>query len=491
MNWSHPAFEVLTRRIGQRTGLTFTPERLAGVEAEIRRAMARVPIHDPEAYGEWIEVDPDALDDLMAELTVGETYFFREPGQFAFLRDTALPELRRSRGDAHAIRAWSAACSSGEEAYSLAIALAREAPGVGPKVLATDISRAALAKARAATYGPWSLRGEGAASARPYLRPVGGRFEVVESIRSRVVFQYLNLATDDYPSFASGTAGLDLIFCRNVLIYLDARTVQAVIGRLCDCLAEGGWLVTASSDPPLASRPAIEAVTTEYGVFHRRGRPPTAARPARDVGLSAPALPTTWHRPGDRPGIADPPASDPEGPAAVRRDADRDPAGLLAEARADLARGRYAAAVERTRELLADAQANALHIRALANLDPAEAGRACAEAAARHPFAREIQHLGSVVWMALGQDIEAARAARRLIYLDRDLAIAHFNLGTILRRLGDRDGARRAFRNARDLCAARPADEVVPLADGERAGRLAEAAGVQVAQLDAAPGGPP
>jgi chemotaxis protein methyltransferase CheR len=125
-----------------------------------------------------------------------------------------------------------------------------------------------------------------------------------------------------------------------------------------------------------------------------------------------------------------------------------------------------------------------LLVRALANRDPDEAERACGAEAARHPLSGELHYLRAVLLLGLGREAEAAVAARRAIYLDRSLAIAHFTLGSILQRRGDRAGARRAYRNARDLCAARPADEVVPLTDGEPAGRLAAAAQAQMARLD-------
>jgi chemotaxis protein methyltransferase CheR len=130
-----------------------------------------------------------------------------------------------------------------------------------------------------------------------------------------------------------------------------------------------------------------------------------------------------------------------------------------------------------------DAAAVALHVRALANVDAARAESVCAAAVARHPVAAELHYLHAVLLMDLGRDDEAVRVLRRVVYLDRELALAHFTLGAVLLRLGDLAGARRAYRNARDLCAARPPDEVVPLSDGEHAGRLAEAAAAQWALL--------
>jgi chemotaxis protein methyltransferase CheR len=107
---------------------------------------------------------------------------------------------------------------------------------------------------------------------------------------------------------------------------------------------------------------------------------------------------------------------------------------------------------------------------------------------ARHPLAAELHYLHAVLLLALRRDGEAVPALRRVLYLDRSLALAHFTLASVLEQRGDRAGAARAYRNARDLCAARPEDEVLPLADGARAGQLAEAAAVRLAVLDSSPG---
>jgi len=483
-SWSHPALEAAIHLLGSRTGLAFGPERRAGVEQGIRRAMERAGIADPLSYFCRIAEDARALDDLIVELTVGETYFFREPAQFAFLRGTVLPEIRRRRGEGHTLHAWSAGCASGEEAYSLAILLLEEGLLGQAHVLATDISRAALAKARGASYGSWSLRGEGAAAVRPYLRPTGDRAVVAEVVRRLVTFEYLNLALDVYPSVATGTWGIDLILCRNVLIYFDPETVQAVARRLFAALAEGGWLLTASSDPPLAGEAPFETVVTSQGIFYRRGAPPAvvAAAPPTAVGTppadagGAPAPAVTAPAPA-RPRRE--PAPKPAMAVAAASDVDT----ALAAARQDLARGDYAGAEARARAL-ATVAAAALRVRALANLDLDAAERASAEATALHPLSSELHYLRSVLLLGLGRDDEATRAARRALYLDRSLAIAHFTLGSILQRRGDRTGARRAYRNAHDLCAARPADEVVPLTDGEPAGRLAAAALAQMTRLE-------
>src|SRR5205085_544478 len=108
------------------------------------------------------------------------------------IRREVLPELRRRLGSELRVRAWSAGCASGEEAYSLAILLEQEGLGERAFLLATDVSRAALARARRAVYSAWSLRGESAATARPYLRGQDNHLVLEDKVRRRVVFDYLN-----------------------------------------------------------------------------------------------------------------------------------------------------------------------------------------------------------------------------------------------------------------------------------------------------------
>ncbi|HEX8199986.1 MAG TPA: CheR family methyltransferase, partial [Isosphaeraceae bacterium] len=209
MSGTEPDIEGLKRWLGEQIGLTFAPGRLADAQRKIHRAMMRAGVPDPVAYGELIRSDNAALDDLIAELTIGETYFFREPGQFQLLRTLVLPELRRRLGYDHILRAWSAACSSGEEAYSLAIVLIEEGLAGRSFLLATDISREALSKARRGSYTKWSLRDEAAHAALPYLRRDDNRYVVDEAVRRRVAFAPLNLARDDYPSVATRTQQMD------------------------------------------------------------------------------------------------------------------------------------------------------------------------------------------------------------------------------------------------------------------------------------------
>jgi chemotaxis protein methyltransferase CheR len=510
MNWSHAAFEQLTALVATRTGLSFPPERRANAELGIRRAMARAGINDPDRYRSVVSDDKARLDDLIVELAVGETYFYREPGQFEFIRRAILPELRETRSSVNPVRAWSAGCASGEEAYSLAMLSEDEAMGDRVQILATDISRAALDRARNAVYGTWSLRGEGVAAALPHLHRQGSQYAVSEAVRRHVRFEYLNLALDVYPSIATGTWGLDLILCRNVLIYFDRDTVNAVWNRLGESLREGGWLITASSDPLFTEEGFLEKVVTSEGVFCRRPRQLLVSATPSSMSHDRPAQPAARARNGEErqrefqrqlPHAAVPdssatslaPGAEPTSmPSSAGTPASAvSPESVLVAAREELARGMYAKVVERTGPLAGNPGACALYVRALANLDLPQAARACSEAVARHPVSTELHYLYAVLLVGLDLDEEAANEARRALYLDRSLAIVHFLLGSVLRRRGDRAGAVRAYRNARVLCELRPSDEILPLSDGEPAGRLAEMARLQLEQLEHAIEGPP
>jgi chemotaxis protein methyltransferase CheR len=483
MSWSHPAHDAIIHLLGERTGLSFPPQRHESTEQGIQRAMARTQARDLAQYRLLIDSDPAALDDLISELTIGETYFFREPAQFEFIRREVLPDLMRRWGVEHGIRAWCAGCASGEEAYSLAIVLAEAGLAGQSHLLASDISRNALMKAHRAEFGKWSLRGDGVASASPYLSQRGNLFTLHQSIRRLVTFEYLNLALDVYPSFASGVWGMDLILCRNVLIYFDREAVRKVARRLFETLAPGGWLLTASSDPPLGDDAPYATVVTDAGVFYRRagGEEGLAARRSLQSGARDELVVSHDAESSERIAWR---------PNALRTE---DSASRLtrtdkpyAEALEAFARGEYRLAAELTHHLKTDVAAAVLHVRALSNLDPTGAEQACAEAVQRHPLSAELRYLHAVLLLECGHVEEAAQAARQVIYLDRSLALGHFMLGSIQRRRGYLAAARRSYRNARDLCAARPAEEIVPLSESEQAGRLAQAAAAQLALLDAA-----
>ena len=481
--------EAVGEYVRRRTGLVFHAARRDAFEAGLVTAMRRSKVAEPEAYLASLSVQPALLDDLVGEITVGETYFFREPQQFAVIRQEVIPALRAGGPNDRMLRVWSAACATGEEPYTLAILLREEAPDSGAHVVATDISRGALAKARRALYSGWSLRGVSDEVRRTYFTTVGNRFALAPAIRAAVDFRYLNLAEDTYPSLPTGIWGMDLILCRNVLIYFDADTIARVARRLMDSLGDDGWLLLGASDPPLGDLVPCEVVITDAGLAYRRRSRGAVWRGPTTVSSLASAVPPLAQP--TEPVVPVPPQPS-RAPQAVGELQSLLPEGETSDGAADAARS-YAdrdyarAALVAGRLVQRDGGDSSLWIvlvRALANRGELDAaGRACAAALDRHRTSAELAYLHAVLLMEAGRHADAAAAARQSLYLDRKLVVGHLLLGGALARLDDADGARRAIRNAQHLLAGMVPSDLVPASDGEPAGRLAQMAAVQVALL--------
>ena len=245
--------------VRKRAGMQLPPQRMLDLARSVEKMMKKTGIADELAFTNALETGRASLDDLVEDMLVGETYFFREPNQFAFLRASVIPQLREL---GRPVRVWSAGCASGEEPYSLAITF--EEAKLEASILASDLSRESLAEARAAQYGKWSLRGPEANRARSWLD--GGHLD--KRIRDRVAFQLLNLATDSVRG-----REFDLIFCRNVLIYFEENVIHEVAAKFHAALSTGGWLFTASSDPPLSIPGALERVPDHDVIAYRKVDP--------------------------------------------------------------------------------------------------------------------------------------------------------------------------------------------------------------------------
>ena len=475
-------YELVMRLLNARTGLRFREDQRDSVQQGIARSMERANVASIHQFAHQLEHDAQVLDDLVVELTVGETYFFREPKQINCLETEIIPEIQQRRGLDHTIRIWCAGCASGEEPYS--VAMLCETAGISRRthILATDISTEALAKAREASYRQWSLRGDCAERARPYLRFESDVYGLDPAIRDQVQFEFLNLAMDVYPSYVTGTMGLDVILCRNVMIYFDHETIREIARRFFHCLAPGGWLITASGDPPLSGYADFESVATTAGYFYRRPlRKESTAQPevsqvSRWFRLDEPAAPTDQDQTADE---FKPPGAK-SSPTTISA------ASVVEQARDALEQGLYDRAAELTKDLTSHAEACVLHIKALANIDTLSAVKKCSEATEHHSVSAELHYLHAVLLMEVNHDEEALQAAQRVVFLDRSLSIAHFTLGSILQRRGSLDDARRHFRNACNLCQQRPPNEVVGLSEGETAQQLAEAAAAHLTSIEAA-----
>jgi chemotaxis protein methyltransferase CheR len=293
-----------TRILADRCGLRFHQGNRELLDEGLRRA-AHAEGDTTARLLERLERDPSGvlLQAVVRHFTIGETYFFRHPEHFDALREQILPELMRHRRTTRMLRAWSAGCASGEEAWSLAMVLASQVEaGFTFTVLGTDINRAALEAARTGVYGAWSRRGSMPGLPRHLVEEPDGAARVSSELRERVRFEYLNLHDPVYPSLSSGTQGLDLIFCRNVLVYFQPEAARAVLERFHLCLVEGGYLVTSAFDAELAPAGFETVRVGQVMVLRKRhnAAEPVAPRrawprtpmPAKDATGTAPKVPS-------------------------------------------------------------------------------------------------------------------------------------------------------------------------------------------------------
>ncbi|MEO5579693.1 MAG: CheR family methyltransferase [Gemmatimonadaceae bacterium] len=477
--WSTPAIAAIASFLLAETGLLFSETRRQSAEAGIARAMDRVGVRSHAILLQRMRREPAVLDEVLAELTIGETYFMRDRDQLDFIVNTAVASRALASSSSHPLRIWSAGCSSGEEAYSLAIMIeeAGVAP-VPPHIVGTDIATGRLAAARNGRYGNWSFRGVPPETRSRYFKQDGRQFVLDRRIRDKASFHILNLAEDAYPSPVSGIFGMDVILCRNVLIYFDTETVERVAARLIDSLADGGWLFVGASDPMLGSVCGCDVEMTPAGMAYRRRVSRAPARVPLPAG-SHPPLVTFSQRPANTPARVEA-VREPRRPTAIPEAAIAEPALVqpaLAGAADAYARGEYAdaASVAQGEYDLGRGSAGlaVLEVRSLANLGELDlAVSRCTAVLDRYRDAAELHYLHAVLLVELNRYDEAMAAARRATYLDPALAVAHFVLGDAASRGGRNVAAHRAYKTAAELVAAMPGDAAVPAADGETALRL-------------------
>ena len=506
--FTDPAFARLADLAHLLAGLVFPPNRQPSAEAGMRRAMATLRLSDPDDLLRATETPGEVRDVVLAELTVGESYFFRDAAQLDLLRSQILPDRMHSADAARPLRVWSAGCASGEEPYTIAIMLREAGWPHTAQIVGTDVARPRLDAARRARYTRWALRGVAEERIDANFRRNGNYFELDRSVRESVEFRALNLVHDDYSSVAAGMS-FDLVLCRNVMIYFDLPTVARLAARLLDSLAPDGWLVLGASDPPLAHLVPCEAVMTSAGMAYRRADRVDASAPRIMFGVAeAPAVRELYAPPDLVPDaeptrlVGAPPLElrrgEPVSLPVAPRDRDAHAAILSAYEQADYA------AVERMAihalATTADDSANRqivrasdlglwiLSIRAVANLGRLhEAGELCARALETHPLSPELQYLHATLLAEAGWHADAAIAARRSIYLDRTFVMGHLLLGDVLTRTGDANGGRIAFENVIALLARVDPADPVAAADGVPASRVRQVATLRLRELAVGP----
>jgi len=244
-------YEFLCRLVYQHSRINLGPDKRALVSARVAKRLRSLKIGSYHEYCHWLktEAGDEELGHLVDVMSTNHTNFFREEKHFQWLRATLLPQWRARQAEGASFRAWSAACSSGEEPYTLAIVLAEFFGATGPWTIdATDISTCVLAKAKQAVYDAERVAPVPDDLLRKYFqRGVGkwqGHFRVKDSLRERLTLHHLNLFQPAYPF----RHRFNVIFCRNVMIYFDRPTQETLVAKLTEQLEPGGYLLVGHSE---------------------------------------------------------------------------------------------------------------------------------------------------------------------------------------------------------------------------------------------------
>lgn len=441
--------------IASRMGLHFPPDRRADLQRGLGDAAREAGFDDAHDYARWLLSTPltrPQLQLLASHLTIGETYFFRERKMFEALAEHVIPELVQRHRKSRQLRVWSAACCTGEEPYSLAILLQQCIPDLKDwhvTLLATDINERFLQKAAAGIYGEWSFReAPPGFKQRYFTRTADGRFAILPQIRQRVKFAPLNLAEDVFPSLTTDTQAMDLILCRNALMYFTAPQAARAVENLRRSLLDEGWFVVSSTESSHTLLSSFKTMNFPGAILYKKS-----------VAESAP------------------PAIAVESVAACEPDAAAEP---FIAADSLYSQGRYQQAAETllaslTPEIAVEPRAFSLLARSLANEGKLQEALECCERwIAADPLDSGGRYLHAVILEELGNLEEARRSLQQALYLHPQFVLAHFALGNLARAAARPDEAKKHFSNALTLLNCFPPEDALPESDGLTAGRLKE-----------------
>lgn len=471
------------RLVSAKLGLHFPPERLAELERKMLPLARGAGRDNLDGYLLWLMSHPLSREQTKAlalALTIGETYFLRDPNSYRAFQQQLLPKLVASKGPEKTLRIWSAGCSSGEEPYSLAIILTRALADLAQwkvTLLGTDINPQALERARRGIYSKWSFR-NAPGWLMEYFTPLpDGNYRIARDIREMVRFEHLNLVDAGEETWPLAQ-GMDFIFCRNVMLYFHPEQIRETVERLHSALNDDGWLFLGPTEVDHQSLKGFTCLHCDGALVLQKGKQGRAAQvslPPRQ----AQARPLAAAK---APGAISPlplAAEAEPGSEAGKPGADGEAAGAEPSLERTLAfyrAGRYEEAAQSAMRIPAgaeQAEALALAARSFANIGRFDPARDCCEAAlALDRLSAPNHYLLSIILEQQGDGEGAARSLRNALYIDHDFLLGWFALGNLCRRRGELREAEQSFANALRLLQRRDPHEVLYEAEGMTAGRL-------------------
>jgi chemotaxis protein methyltransferase CheR len=414
-----PFYGHLKKHLIARTGLAYYDDRDDLLAETIGRRLSELGLRDCFTYAELLADASQGsaeMDALIAQLTVGETYFFRDSEQFDALRRVVLPDILDRKQSSRQLHIWSAGCANGAEPYSLAILLGRELAyriaGWEVSIFATDINQRSLAEAQEGKFHAWALRATSEEVKRDCFSSDGRVWTIHPEYKEWISFAPLNLVECEFSSPRREIAGFDLILCRNVMIYFGAEVNRRLIRQFYASLAGNGWFLVGATEHNPENFTAFRAVTEAGATVYqkREQQAPQTSATATCPLLPLPLLPPL------APITARPASGPPAGPRDTLGCRDIDGLRQLVD------RGDWKSALQHCQGLFAQESLNPV-----------------------------VYFYHALVLDKMGVPAEAERSFRQAIYLDRNFAMAHYHLGLALKRQEDPPRAGRSFANVLKL----------------------------------------
>jgi chemotaxis protein methyltransferase CheR len=424
---------------------------------------------------------------------VGETYFFRDTRSFEILEQTILRELLHARRQTEKrLRIWSVACCTGEEPYSIAMLLDKIVPDLKDwniTILATDINMKFLKKASEGIYNEWSFR-----DTKPWVKEKyfqkkkDGRFSLMPHIKKMVTFSYLNLAKDPFPSLLNNTNAMDIIFCRNILMYLVPETTKTVVNNLYLSLIDGGWLHVHPSETSQVRFSKFATINFPDAIFYRKDLTQKFTQLTTPQSLQSPLY--KEHENSQVPMPAELIYKDPQKltiskqaeptlPQQKTNKADQSEHSEFDEAIALYEKGLFAEAADQlkkhTSNMPEDHLAMVLLARSYANTGRlTEALEWSEKALATYRLNPAYYYLHANILQEHEKMNEAVASLKQALYVDQNFVLAWFTLGNLLRLQGKAKESARHYENALNILNKKSKDETLPESEGLTAGRLIE-----------------
>lgn len=468
--------------IASNLALNFPKERWDDLERNIISAAKEFGYDDVEKFILHIMSSPlthEHMEVLAANLTISETYFWREPQTFEALEQIIIPELirQRQKGEKR-IRIWSAGCSTGEEPYSIAIALNRTIPNIEDwniSILATDINPRILRKATTGEYGQWSFRGAPQWLKEKYfLQKTNNKLEIIPEIKRMVNYEYLNLAEDIYPSSLNNTNAMDIIYCRNVLMYFTPDRFRQIARRLYNSLVQDGYLVVSASELSLQNFPDFMPVNIPGMVIYQKSSKKIKNQYQFTIKETTPE-PVLFQKPPK------PIESIKFQPLKIEIEilkTEEIPKQIISVYEKSLKsylQGNYSEVIDNLQKEVQTAEEQLLLIRAFANLGKlTDALKTCEKAIAANKLDPRLHYLYATILQENNQLDEAVASLKRATYLDSDFVLSYYSLGNIYQQLGHVKNAKKQYEIVLSILNKCSQEDILFESDGLTAGRFRE-----------------